>query len=154
MATFNLVVGKIRTTAPKYPSEAGYVSSINAQLKDLKAIIQSIFDQFENATPDIMLAAVQPTFEKSKVYCPKKTGALVSSGYTAITATGRTPRVEVGYAKGGSPFYAVFVHEMTGIFHNPPTRSKWLQAAMMEDTGVIRDRLVDGYRAFSNSGQS
>jgi hypothetical protein len=152
MVSFNLVVGKIRTTAPKYPSEAGYVSSVNAQLKDLKAIIQSIFDQIEDASPSIMLAAVQPTFEKSKVYCPRKTGALVNSGYASVTGTGKTPRVEVGYAKGGVPFYAVFVHEMTGFYHAPPTRSKWLQAAMTEDIGVIRDRLVSGYKAFAGQG--
>lgn len=152
MATFNLRVGKIRTTSPRYPSEAGFVSSINAQLKDLKDILQSIFDQVENASPDIMLSAVQPTYEKSRVYCPYRTGALVNSGYAEVTSTGKTPRVEVGYARGGNPPYAVFVHEMTSIYHKPPTRSKWLQAALMEDLTLIQERLITNYRNFMGSG--
>lgn len=152
MTTVSLKVGKIRTTAPKFPSEPGYVQSVNTQLKDLQRSLQSIFDQFENASPSIMLDAVQPTFNKSQEYCPVRTGALRASGYAEITGTGKRPRVEVGYAKGGNPPYAVFVHEMTGIPHRPPTRSKWLQAALMEDLSVIKDRLTSLYRNFMAAG--
>lgn len=146
--TVRLRVGKIRTTAPKYPSEAGFVSSINAQLKDLANALQEVFDQFESASPEVMLAAVMPTFEKSQIYCPIDTGVLRESGYAEVTGTGKSPRVEVGYAKGGNPFYAVFVHEMTTVFHKPPTRSKWLQAALTEDLPSIETRLQQGYAAF------
>lgn len=143
-----LKVGKIRTTRPKFPGEAGYVQSVNAQLKDLSTLIQEVFNQVEGVTPEICLDAVQPTFQKSQDYCPEDTGTLKASGYTAITGRGAKARVEVGYAKGGKPDYAVYVHEITSYFHKPPTRAKWLQAAMMEDISGIRTRVADGYRRF------
>jgi hypothetical protein len=148
MTTFRLRVGKIRTTAPKYPSEPGYVAGINAQLKDLQDIFQSIIDQVEHVTPEIMLTAVMPTFQKSQIYCPFATGALRRSGFAEVVATGNQPRVEVGYAKGGNPPYAVFVHEMTSHYRRPPTRSKFLQAAMLEDIPAIRERLLADYKTF------
>jgi hypothetical protein len=117
-------------------------------LKDLQDAFQSLIDQFEGVTPEIMLNAVQPTFQKSQEYCPTDTGALKSSGYAEITSTARGGRVEVGYAKGGSPPYAVYVHENLSNFHRPPTRAKWLQAAMLEDLTSIFTRIQNGYYQF------
>lgn len=148
----NLVVGKIRSTKPKYPSEAGYVAQMQGQIRELKEIVQKVVDQFENVSPQIMMDTLMPTFNKSKVYCPKKTHALVNSGYITSTGSAKSPRVEIGYAKGGQPFYGAYVHEMTSIYHAPPTRSKFLQAAMMEDLTQIQTRLIAEYRAFMGAG--
>lgn len=146
MSTPRINVGKLSSRSPTYPSEAGYISSIRDQFKDLERLLGAIADQVEEMTPQIMLTALQPTFEKACVYCPKLTGDLVNSGYLEITGTGARARVEMGFAKGGTPAYGVYVHEMTEYHHAAPTRSKFLQAAMMEDLNEIFSRLSIEYQ--------
>jgi hypothetical protein len=134
----SLRVGKIRS------------GTVKAQIADLNAAVTSIFDQIAGASPYLALDALQPTFKKSQEYCPKKTGALVDSGYLEITSLdSRNPRVEMGYGLGGSPPYAVYVHEQVNFFHAPPTRAKWLQAAMLEDLQALWARLITNYREFT-----
>jgi hypothetical protein len=151
MPTAKLVCGKLRVSKPVYPSEPGYVAAVNAQMKELATILQSVFDQFEAVSPNVCLEAVQPTFELSQYYVPVKTSDLKNSGYCEITGSkGRV--VEVGYAKGGSPHYAMYVHEILEYHHEPPTRSKFLQAAMMEDLSNIYQRLSWSYAEFMQGG--
>lgn len=117
-------------------------------MRALENDLVGILDQFEDATPEIIVEALEPTFEKSKVYCPKDTGELVASGYLEIVRKGQSPYVEMGYGKGGKPRYAPYVHEMLNLKHAAPTRAKWLQHAVQEDLGVIATRLATGYTKF------
>ena len=135
----HLNVGKLRGTA-KYP--------IRAQLNDLQKIMSSIFDQVENAAPEIMLDALIPTRDLAAYYCPKKTGALVESEYLEVTSFRGSPRVELGFAKGGEPPYGIYVHEMVDYQHAFPTRSKFLQAAVMEDMDGIISRVTGNFKDF------
>lgn len=143
-----LKVGKTFVKAPRYPSEPGYVKSVNDAMKKIQADIQYIIDQFEDVTPDIMEEALQPTLELSKVYCPKDTGALVDSAYLEVSRYRGKPSVEIGYAKGNRPDYAAYVHEMVEIPHAAPTRAKFLEAAVNEDVGNIIERVDSAYRRF------
>ncbi len=140
-------VGRLSVRNPVYPSEPGYVRDMRDQMLQLQHILNDLFDDLEGASPDIMLDALQPTFAISQYLCPVDTGALKTSGYLEITnaRTGGT-RVEIGYGRGGQPFYAVYVHEATWIPHKYPTISKWLQAAVMGDLDNITKRLYSGYR--------
>lgn len=134
-----------------------HISHTNAAKQSAKAITDSILDildQFEQASEDLMLEALEPTFELSKKYCPVDTGDLVASGYLEKVGFRGKPRVEIGYGRGGNPDYAAYVHEMVDIPHVAPTRSKWLQAAVMEDLDNIYNRLGASYRAFMNGGSS
>lgn len=147
-------VGKLSVRRPMYPSESGYVSQMRSQMLELQHILNDLFDAMEYASPDIMLAALGPTFEISKVLCPKDTGALVESGYLETTSTAKgATRVEIGYARGGNPSYAIYVHEMTEYNHAPPTMAKWLQAAVMGDLDNIFKRLRDGYQSSMMTSQ-
>jgi len=154
MATslIRLRVGKIQAQGTKYPSEQGFVRSINDQLKQLAQLYQSFITQMETATPEIMLDALQPTFQKTQERCPKKTGRLVQSGYLEITSRGDNPRVELGYAKGGNPPYAALVHENVEVYHKPPTSAKFVQGPMLEDLAAILARLELGYQQWMGSG--
>jgi hypothetical protein len=149
VAKLKLKMGLTRVSAPLYPSEPGFVNAVNEQLKMLADEVQSICDQFEEVSPDIMLEALRPTFQKSQRYCPVKSGELKDSGYLEVTSSSKNPRVEMGYAKGGNPRYAVYVHEILDYAHAPPTRAKWLQAALMEDLDQILLRLGSGYAEFA-----
>lgn len=138
---------------PLWPSEPGYVEAMNAQIKALTDEIQSVIDQIGAVSEEIMIDALEPTFTKARdVYCPEDTGDLRNSGYLEGTGTAKAPRVEIGFAKGGQPRYAVYVHEMTGQHHKSPTQAKFLQRAVLEDLPEIFERLTRGYREFMNLG--
>lgn len=147
-----LVMGLQSVRAPRYTSESDYVKLVNAQMKEVMDDLQGILTQFEDATPEIVVEALEPTFEKSKAYCPKDTHALVNSGYLEIISTGKKPYVEMGYAKGGKPRYAPYVHEIPNK-HAAPTRWKWLQAAIEEDMGQIASRIGSLYAKFLSRKQ-
>jgi hypothetical protein len=141
-------MGLTRVNAPQYASESDYVQQMQAVLKALKDDLQYIMDQFEDVTPAITMDALRPTFDKSQGYCPVLTGDLKNSGYLEDVGFRGQPRVEMGYAKGGIPRYAVLVHEQVEVPHRPPTRSKFLEAAINEDYGEIIDRVSEGYKRF------
>lgn len=143
-----LKVGKVNVRTPKYPSEPGYVKAVNTGMKELEKNLLSILDQFANVTPEIMKGALQPMFDLSQEYVPVRGGTLKESGYLEIVERGGRPFVEIGYAKGGSPDYAVYVHEMIEIPHTAPTRSKFLEHAVNEAVGDTIDRLVADYKEF------
>jgi len=120
-----------------YPSEGRYIAQMQAQVEALTKDLMSFIDQIEDFSPEIIKDALMPTFTKAKVYTPKLTHALVNSGYLEIVSFKAKPRVEMGFARGGEPYYAVYVHEMVGFQHAAPTRSKFLEAAVMEDLDQI-----------------
>lgn len=134
-----------------YPSEPGYAAAMARTSKELTDTLLDIFDQFEDVSPEIMLTALEPTFELSQVYVPYDTGDLSESGYLEDVSTPKKPQVQIGYGRGGNPYYAMYVHEMTSIPHEAPTRSKFLQAAVMEDLDNIFMRLGKGYIFFMRS---
>jgi hypothetical protein len=135
-----------------FPSSLQYHRRVNATVDQITDELMSIMGQFIDVTPDIMLEAMRPTFQKSQVYVPKLTYALMNSGYLEVTSFRGKPRVEIGYARGNNPPYAAHVHEMVDIPHAAPTRSKFLQAAVQEDLGQIYDRLGNGYKRFMGGG--
>lgn len=118
----------------------------------------AILDQFVDASEEIMLEAMRPTFEKSQTYCPVESGRLKKTGYLEVVPFRGKPRVEIGYGKGQNPRnrigrnYTAYVHEMIDLKHQPPTRAKWLQAAVMEDLELIHRRLGYGYEALMRQG--
>lgn len=134
---------------PRYPSEPGYVAAVRQAMNEVTTKVESIINQFENATPEILIAALQPTYDKSQIYCPIKTGVLRDSGYLEVVTRGKKPRVELGYAKAGNPDYAIYVHEMIGIPHEPPTQAKFLQKAVEEDMSVLFYRIGENYAQFA-----
>jgi hypothetical protein len=152
MAQVNLHIGKIRSQGRQYPWEPGYVESIRAQCKDLTNIITSIVTQFGEASEDLILEALEPTFEKAKSYTPYRTGELRGSGYLEKVGFRGRPRVEMGFARGGFPHYAVLVHEDLNMYHNPPTQAKFLQRAVEEDIADIAIRIGQNYKKFMGSG--
>lgn len=105
-----------------------------------------LINELENVTPDILLEALEPTFEKSQEYCPYDTGRLRDSGYLQITQFRGNPTVEIGYGLGGEPPYTVNVHENLEWRHKYPTRAKWLEVALLEDDQAIQQRIISAYK--------
>lgn len=146
----DLRVGLTRVQKAMWLSEPDFVSQMNAVMKLVQTDLEYILNEFEDVTPDITVEALKPTFEKSKVYCPKDTRELVESAYLEVVQRKRGgPIVEMGYGKGGKPRYAPYVHEMTTNKHEAPTRSKFLEAAINEDMFDLIDRVAAGYAQFA-----
>lgn len=142
----NIGAQRMPSGSPGNPAGPNYVQNMLAQSKSLTDNILAVINQFKDATPDIIYEALEPTLELSLVYCPIDTGALRASAYLEITEFRGKPRVELGYARGSDPEYAVAVHENLEWRHEPPTRSKFLQAAVDEDIGNIEARLIAAYQ--------
>ena len=149
----NVGLQRQRST-PLSPSEPGYVAQMQQQSKMLTDALLDILDQFEGVSEDLMIQALEPTFEKAKMYTPKDTLELVESAYLEKTPFRGKPRVEMGFARGGSPDYAVYVHEIMSYQHEAPTRAKFLEQAMKEDLEHIYFRLGFLYREFMRGGGS
>lgn len=122
--------------------------------KDARASMAAVLANYnkfvrhvENVTPEILYAALEPTFQKSQEYCPTDTGAMKGSGYLEITAERGKPSVQIGYGFGGHPEYTATVHENLEYNHKAPTRAKWLQVALEEDEHQIQARIVSALRS-------
>lgn len=148
----NANIGKTRIRGSgRFPSEKAITSSMQKSGKRITDALLNIFDQFEAVSEEVMIQALEPTLELADYYCPVDTGDLLESHYLEGTGTPSNPRVEIGYGRRGVPYYAAYVHEMVGIPHAEPTRSKWLQAAVMEDLENIYNRVGAGYKEFMGS---
>ena len=120
-------IGRKRIPRNLDPIKADYQRQINRQMKEIidnyKAVVAAVKDQ----TGEAMLTDLQPIFEESQELVPVKTGELKESGYLELRELSSGPVVEIGYAEGGKPEYAVFVHEMVQLNHKSPTQAKFLQ---------------------------
>ncbi len=143
-----LTMGLKSVRIPQYASEPGYVSAVNQAVNALTKELLSIVDQFEDVTPDIMVGVLTPAFELSKVYCPKLTGDLVESAFLEVVGGKKSPRVAMGYAKGGSPRYAVLQHEDLEFRHAEPTQAKFLERAINESLDDMATALIWDYGKF------
>lgn len=140
-------VGKRFVRSERFTDEAAYVQDMREQSRAMVEKLMRVVDQFEAITEDVIYDALVPTFEKAKNYTPVDTGKLLASAYLETTSYRGKPRVEMGFARGGIPFYAVLVHENLAVHHNPPTRAKFLEQALKEDLGDFMARLASGYKA-------
>ncbi len=110
---------------------------LNRQFAQLERNLRKAIKQIEGATLEGMQAAMEEIFDTSQVYVPVDTGDLALSGFVQIDTTVKHPRVIIGYAARGNPHYAIIVHEDLTKNHAPPTRAKFLEAALQEHAGDI-----------------
>lgn len=103
---------------------------------DMANIIKRYSDlikHLQGVTPEAIYDALEPVFDKSQEYVPKQTGLLAESGEMNINQLS-DGRIEGEITYGGSgAWYASLVHELVYVSHAPPTRSKYLQAALEEE---------------------
>lgn len=152
-APFRAFVGKRRLAGrTRMGSTAdvvkGYEKLTRESMAEVMQNMESLVNLLQGATPDIMLDIMMPVFEKSQEYCPVDTGLLKSTGDLHVSGDEETRvKVEISYGGNGTAWYAPIVHERVDIGHRPPTRSKFLQAAVEEETENLRARVVEAYAA-------
>lgn len=139
-------VGRSHIRAWAKGSAAELGRQLNSAFRELVDDIDWYFRKVEDALPEDMAKAMEPTFEKSQTYCPKDTHDLVNSGYMAVEKYRNGARLEMGYGKDNKPDYAIYVHEMTNYTHEEPTRAKFLQAPIEEDFHLILQRISEAVK--------
>jgi hypothetical protein len=113
-------------------SQQALNAQFQASLNDVMSNLNAFIDEVDGIVPDVLIESLEPTFGKALEYCPEKSGRLRNSGYLEARKYYKGAEVEIGFGRGGNPDYAIFVHEMP-FYHEPPTRGKFLQAALEED---------------------
>lgn len=141
-ASFQASIGRRRLAAGIEASVKTDTRSARASMSAIIRNYRKFVNNVERAMPDVLYNALVPTFEKSLEYCPKDTGAMADSGYLEKTDFRGKPRVEIGYGAGGIPEYTAKVHENMEYRHKAPTRAKWLQVALEEDSNEVQQRIV------------
>lgn len=102
----------------------------SAQLEAPKAVAQAIWEE------------ANLIFAKSQILVPVDTGVLRGSGgVSAPQGTGKLTYVDIFYGGPAAP-YALYVHEIIGNYHNPPTQAKYLEQPFMESLAQIQNNIA------------
>jgi hypothetical protein len=98
---------------------------------------EALINRLRGITPVALQDAMLPAFNKSQVYVPKKTRALMQSGQLNVfPMEGDVATAEIVYGSEEA-WYAALVHEAVWLNHTFPTRAKYLQNAMEEEVDAF-----------------
>jgi hypothetical protein len=125
------------------------ILDVREQFKRVLKNFEAWIVHMEGETAKILKEALQPTFDRSQIIVPKKTGALKDSGYLEVRTFRGKVVAEMGYGKGGKPHYAIIQHENLEYHHDPPARAKFLEGPLLEDADEIRRRCIALYKEAS-----
>ena len=86
---------------------------------------------------------------EAKKRTPVDTGALRSSGHVKPPVFGAHTVVSEGGFGGAAAPYAILVHENLKSHHNPPTRAKFYESALLDSIPDMDRRLAAKIRALT-----
>ena len=90
----------------------------------------------------VILEEANMIFARAMVLTPIDTGALRGSGgVSAPMNTRQGIGVDIFFGGPAAP-YAMYVHEILGNYHNPPTQAKYLEQPFMERLPEIQQNMV------------
>lgn len=107
------------------------------QMASVIARYNTFIAQLEAAGPEAVEDALRPIFDKSQEYVPVDTGTLAESGVLDVQKQGNGKVLGTIEYGNQAAWYAALVHEMVWLNHTPPTRAKYLQAALEEEMDNI-----------------
>ena len=129
-----------------------YERNVSRQVDNAVKEFERWVKHMQDESIDVLVEALTPTFEKSRdVYAPIKTGELRRSAFLESRKFRGRAQVQIGFGAGGHPPYAALVHELLGVWYEPPTRVKYLQSALEEDASEIQERIISGFKMASGA---
>ena len=119
-------------------------SSFRLDLFGDKELVNALEAGKEN-TPQAIAQAIWEEanliFAKSQILVPVDTGVLSGSGGVSAPQMGAQGYfVDIFYGGPAAP-YALYVHEIIGNYHNPPTQAKYLEQPVMEAMSTIQENI-------------
>ena len=119
-------------------------SSFTLDLFGDEELVNALKAGEENTPQAIALAIYEEAnviFAKSQVLVPVDTGVLRGSGGVSAPQMGSQGYfVDIFYG-GPAASYALYVHEIIGNYHNPPTQAKYLEQPVMEAMSTIQQNI-------------
>jgi hypothetical protein len=108
---------------------------------ELQSVLKLAREQSPLAVAKAIYEEANLIFAKSQVLVPVDTGVLRGSGGVSAPQMGATGYfVDIFYGGPAAP-YALYVHEIIGNYHNPPTQAKYLEQPLMEAIPDIQKNL-------------
>ena len=101
-----------------------------AKQKSPLAVAQAIYEE------------ANKIFAQSQILVPVDTGVLRGSG--GVSAPQQGPScyfVDIFYGGPAAP-YALYVHEILGNYHNPPTQAKYLEQPFMASLDQLQNNIA------------
>lgn len=136
--TPTMVGGKGGKKEVAFPGQARAIDQFKKVEKEYARWVQHLRGNMGVILED----SLQIVFAVSQELVPHKTGELKRSGYVTRANSGKKMFAEIGYAKGGSPDYAVIVHEDLMKFHEPPTQAKFLEDAIEREAENVQEFII------------
>ena len=127
-------------------SVGAFTRSAREQMRDIELRFAEFIKTVQHASPDALMAALDPIYEESQRLVPVDTGDLKASGYVDARQTPKGAIAEVGYGPAGDPFYTVFTHENPVFYHEAPTQYKFLQQPLEEQMDQLLPRVQEMLR--------
>ncbi|NDC49453.1 MAG: hypothetical protein EBZ61_10325 [Micrococcales bacterium] len=117
---------------------------VSFDLEGDKALIKALKDG-KDRSPQAVAQAIweeaNTIFAKSQILVPVDTGVLRGSGGVSAPQMGNQGYfVDIFYGGPAAP-YALYVHEIIGNYHNPPTQAKYLEQPLMESMNGLQERI-------------
>jgi hypothetical protein len=113
-----------------------YVSGAYLNLA-IDSFIESVTSQGKSAASKKISSLADEILEVAQYYCPVDKGDLVESGTVVKSNSGHGGTVEAQVRFRTR--YALFVHEDTTAYHEPPTQAKYLEQAMLDVLAMEKD---------------
>jgi hypothetical protein len=108
---------------------------------ELQAVLRSAQLNAPKAVAIAIYEEANVIFAKSQVLVPVDTGVLRGSGgVSAIQGSGQGMYVDIFYG-GPAASYALYVHEIIGNYHKPPTQAKYLEQPFMQSLAEIQNNI-------------
>ena len=122
----------------------GAIGTARASMQAVVENYTNLVRRLKTVTPDVVRNALEPVFLKSQEYVPVSSGVLKETGQLRVEQTGDAIEGSITY---GDPraWYAAIVHEYVWLNHEPPTRAKYLQAALEEELDSFMVSLTVDY---------
>lgn len=109
--------------------------------KELANALQAGKEQTPRAIAQAIYEEANVIFARSQVLVPVDTGVLRGSGGVSSPQQGdKGYFVDIYYGGPAAP-YALYVHEIIGNYHNPPTQAKYLEQPVMEAMSSIQENI-------------
>jgi hypothetical protein len=110
--------------------------------KELRNMLEVSGKDAGKVVGQVILEEANMIFAKAMILTPIDTGALRGSG--GVSAPMNMPQgigVDIFFGGPAAP-YAMYVHEILGNYHNPPTQAKYLEQPFMERLPEIQQNMA------------
>jgi hypothetical protein len=108
---------------------------------ELQNVLRVAKEQSPLAVAQAIWEEANLIFARSQTLVPVDTGALRGSGGVSAPQRGTNGYfVDIYYGGPAAP-YALYVHEIIGNYHNPPTQAKYLEEPLVQAIPEIQNNL-------------